>query len=100
MHRRYNLRAAAGSSVGPNLHRMGSAVTSGRKSARHSLEACPNCRYTLSRRSTWCPYCGVQLTHPPWKKVGAWILLVLIVYGLVQCHLRLLEGPNGLNSLP
>jgi RNA polymerase subunit RPABC4/transcription elongation factor Spt4 len=71
-----------------------------RKSAHHSPEACPECRYTLSRRSTWCPYCGVQLTHPPWKKVGAWILLVLIVYGLVQCHLRLLDGPDGLNSLP
>ena len=79
---------------------MGTAVTSDLKSARHSPEACPSCRYTLKRRSTYCPYCGVQLTHPPWKKVGAWILLVLIVYGLVQCHLRLLDGPNGLNSLP
>jgi RNA polymerase subunit RPABC4/transcription elongation factor Spt4 len=79
---------------------MGFVVKPGRKSAPESLEACPECRYTLSRRSTWCPYCGVQLTHPPWKKVGAWILLVLIVYGLVQCHLRLLDGPEGLNSLP
>ena len=79
---------------------MGFVVKPDRKSAPEALEACPECRYTLSRRSTWCPYCGVQLTHPPWKKVGAWILLVLIVYGLVQCHLRLLDGPDALNSLP
>jgi len=79
---------------------MGNVMNAGRKSAPESLEVCPECRYTLSRRSTWCPYCGVQLTHPPWKKVGAWILLVLIIYGLVQCHLRLLDGPEGLSSLP
>ena len=79
---------------------MGSVEETGRKSSPYSPEVCPECRYTLSRRSTWCPYCGVQLTHPPWKKVGAWILLALIVYALVQCHLRLLDGPAGLNSLP
>ncbi len=59
------------------------------------LESCPNCRYTLIERSTYCPYCGTQLTHPPWKKMGAWILLILIGYGLVTCHVRMLDGLEG-----
>lgn len=57
-----------------------------------AMETCPNCNYMLARRSANCPYCGFQLTHPLWKKVGAWILLVIIAYGLVKCHLRLLDG--------
>ena len=56
------------------------------------LESCPNCHYTLLERSTYCPYCGVQLTHPRWKKMGAWVLLIVIVYGLVRCHVRMLDG--------
>lgn len=56
------------------------------------FETCSNCNYTLLERSAYCPYCGAQLTHPVWKKVGAWILLVLIAYGLVRCHLSLLDG--------
>ncbi len=59
------------------------------------LESCPNCRYTLIERSTYCPYWGTQLTHPPWKKMGAWILLILIGYGLVTCHVRMLDGLEG-----
>ncbi len=59
------------------------------------LESCPNCRYTLIERSTYCPYCGIQLTHPLWKKLGAWILLLLIGYGLVTCHVRMLDGLEG-----
>ncbi len=56
------------------------------------METCPNCRYMLLRRTVHCPYCGFQLTHPLWKKVGAGILLVVIAYGLVKCQLRLLDG--------
>ena len=59
------------------------------------METCPNCNYTLIRRTANCPYCGFQLTHPLWKKVGAWILLVVIAYGLVKCHLRMLDGFQG-----
>lgn len=56
------------------------------------MEVCPGCKYTLLKRATYCPYCGVQLTHPLWKKVGAGMLLILIGYGLVNCHLRMLDG--------
>ncbi len=59
---------------------------------REELENCPNCHYTLLERSTCCPYCGTQLTHPKWKKLAAWVLLILIGYGLVNCHLRMLDG--------
>jgi hypothetical protein len=27
-----------------------------------------------------------------WKKLAAWALLILIGYGLVDCHLRMLKG--------
>lgn len=56
------------------------------------LEICPHCRYALIERHTYCPYCGTQLTHPLWKKVAAWILLIFIAYGLIQCNLKLLDG--------
>lgn len=56
------------------------------------LEKCPNCEYILVDRSTYCPYCGTQLTYPLWKKLGAWVLLILIAYGLVRCNIRLLDG--------
>ena len=56
------------------------------------VESCPNCHYALLEKSTYCPYCGFQLTHPPWKKMGAWVLLFLIGFALVKCHLRMLEG--------
>ncbi len=60
--------------------------------SRVKLESCPNCHYTLLERSTYCPYCGIQLTHPLWKKLAAWMLLILIGYGLVNCNLRMLDG--------
>lgn len=56
------------------------------------LEVCPECRYTLIEKTTYCPYCGVQLTHPTWKKVAAWFILILIIWGLVKCHVRLFQG--------
>ena len=60
--------------------------------SRIKLESCPNCHYALLERSTYCPYCGIQLTYPMWKKLAAWALLILIGYGLVDCHLRMLKG--------
>ena len=56
------------------------------------LEKCPHCEYILLERSVYCPYCGNQLTHPVWKKLGAWVLLVLIGYGMIKCSIRLLDG--------
>ena len=56
------------------------------------MKVCRNCDYTVPDRSARCPYCGYQLTNPLWKKAGAWVLLVLIVWGLVKCNLRLMEG--------
>lgn len=43
-------------------------------------------------RSTYCPVCGMQLTHPLWKKIGAWVLLILIGYGWVRCNLKFMSG--------
>ncbi len=63
--------------------------------SRVDLESCPNCHYTLLDRSTYCPYCGAQLTYPVWKKLGAWILLILIGYGLIRCHVQMLDGLEG-----
>ena len=60
--------------------------------SRVKLESCPNCHYTLLERSTYCPYYGIQLTHPLWMKLAAWMLLILIGYGLVSCNLRMLDG--------
>ncbi|MBI4446523.1 MAG: zinc-ribbon domain-containing protein [Acidobacteria bacterium] len=56
------------------------------------IEVCPNCRFTLVDPATYCPYCGVQLTAPLWKKTGAWILLFLTCYLFLQCNLRLMKG--------
>ena len=56
------------------------------------LEKCPQCDYILLERTTFCPVCGTQLTEPVWKKAGAWILLILIVYALIKCHIRILDG--------
>ncbi len=56
------------------------------------MEVCRNCDYAVPDRSARCPYCGYQLTNPLWKKVGAWLLLVLIAWGLVKCNLRLMQG--------
>ncbi len=63
--------------------------------SRVDLESCPNCHYALLDRSTYCPYCGTQLTYPVWKKLGAWILLILIGYGLLRCHVQMLDGLEG-----
>jgi len=35
------------------------------------------------------------LTYPLWKKAGAWILLILIGYGLIRCHVQMLDGLEG-----
>lgn len=56
-----------------------------------SLESCPNCRFQLLERTANCPYCGFPLTHPTWKKIGAWVLLLLIVWGLVKCHMAFFD---------
>jgi hypothetical protein len=37
----------------------------------------------------------MQLTHPLWKKVAAWVLLILIGYGWIKCHMRLIGGLDG-----
>lgn len=34
----------------------------------------------------------MQLRHPLWKKIGAWVLLVLIGYGWVRCNLKFMGG--------
>ena len=56
------------------------------------LKKCPQCDYILLERTTYCPVCGTQLTQPMWKKAGAWVLLFLIVYALIKCHVRILDG--------
>lgn len=57
-----------------------------------NLETCPGCKYFVIERTTYCPHCGTQLTHPAWKRAGAWILLVLIGYALIRCNLRIMDG--------
>ncbi len=59
-----------------------------------STQICPGCSYTLVEPTTYCPYCGEQLTYPLWKKIAASILLIWIVYGLVRCNLKMLDGLN------
>lgn len=56
------------------------------------LEKCPQCDYILLERTTYCPVCGAQLTQPIWKKTGAWVLLILIIYAMIKCHVRILDG--------
>ena len=56
------------------------------------MEVCGNCNYTVPDGTPKCPYCGYQLTHPLWKKVGAWVLLILGSYGFVKCNLRWMQG--------
>ena len=63
-----------------------------------STDSCPSCRYLLFERTAYCPHCGFQLTHPVWKKAGAWVLLIVIGYGLVRCQLRMMEGFNPANT--
>jgi uncharacterized paraquat-inducible protein A len=63
-----------------------------RKHSRHRLEKCPHCDYIFLERTTYCPHCGTQLTHPGWKKALAWAVLIGLIYGLVKCHLRILDG--------
>lgn len=59
---------------------------------KSSLDKCPHCDYILVERKTYCPYCGNQLTHAPWKKIAAWAVLLLIIYGMVKCHIQMLDG--------
>ncbi|HOM99883.1 MAG TPA: hypothetical protein PLM33_06465 [Acidobacteriota bacterium] len=60
--------------------------------ARKRLPSCPECGFVVLERPPSCPYCGARLTAPGWKKALAWLLLVLIGYGLARCALRLTEG--------
>jgi len=55
-------------------------------------ETCPECGYVSPELTVKCPHCGYQLTHPHWKRIGALILLILIAYGLVKCHIKMLDG--------
>lgn len=57
-----------------------------------NLVKCPHCEYILLERTTYCPFCGLQLTHPWWRKAGAWLLLMLIGWVLIKCHVRMLDG--------
>lgn len=82
----------ARSSGGPGQGRHRSYSRKGLRKGLTDLEKCPACDYLLVERKTFCPHCGEQLTHPLWKKTGAWILLILIVYGLAKCNIRLLDG--------
>jgi RNA polymerase subunit RPABC4/transcription elongation factor Spt4 len=67
-------------------------MTGEHKKDSGDLEKCPHCDYILIDRTTYCPYCGTQVAHPVWKKTGAWVLLVFIMYALIKCHSRLLDG--------
>lgn len=55
-------------------------------------QKCPECEYSLLERHVHCPYCGAQLTHPTWKKIGAWVLLILVLYVFVKCNLQIMKG--------
>lgn len=57
-----------------------------------NLAKCPHCEYILLERTAYCPFCGVQLTHPWWKKAGAWLGLMLIAWILFKCSVRMLDG--------
>jgi len=67
-------------------------MTAEEKNRFQNLEKCPHCDYILIDKTTYCPYCGIQRTHPVWKKTGAWILLIFTIYVLVKCHVRILDG--------
>jgi RNA polymerase subunit RPABC4/transcription elongation factor Spt4 len=56
------------------------------------LKTCPKCRYLLAENAHICRYCGAKIGYSPWKKMGAWAILILIIYGMVKCHVRLLDG--------
>lgn len=62
------------------------------KNPSQDLEKCPHCDYILIDRTTYCPFCGTQVTYPVWQKAGAWVLLIFVVYILVKCHVRVLDG--------
>lgn len=55
-------------------------------------EKCPECGYISPERTTKCPNCGHPLAHPQWKRIAAFLLLLLIGYGLVKCHVKMLDG--------
>ena len=71
---------------------MSDVIESRQKNRSQELEKCPHCDYILIDRTTYCPYCGTQVAEPIWKKAGAWVLLVFLVYVLVKCHVRILDG--------
>jgi RNA polymerase subunit RPABC4/transcription elongation factor Spt4 len=71
---------------------MAGEMLSAEKNRARKLEKCPHCDYILIERTTYCPYCGTQVTYTVWKKAGAWILLFLIIYFLVKCHVQIMDG--------
>ena len=62
----------------------------------HELESCPECKFQLVENYVYCPFCGIQLRQPTWKRIIAAFFLVVIVYGLIKCNLRISEGLDGL----
>jgi|GEM_PF-1733258 len=60
--------------------------------SNYSPETCPECGYVSPERTVRCPNCGHPLSHPAWKRIGAFLLLLLIGYGLVKCHVKMLDG--------
>ncbi len=62
------------------------------------LAACPNCKYMLVENPSYCPFCGIQLRHPAWKRAGAWVILVMLLWGLARCHIELFKGLDGFSG--
>ncbi|HSR53195.1 MAG TPA: zinc-ribbon domain-containing protein [Acidobacteriota bacterium] len=62
------------------------------------LESCPECRYTLLERSTYCPHCGAQLTFTAWQKAAAWFVLILFIWGLARCNLEMFQRLEQMES--
>ena len=58
------------------------------------MEVCKNCDYTVPVKSECCPNCGQPMEERSsgWKKAGAWILLIVIMYGFVRCNLKMMQG--------
>lgn len=57
-----------------------------------NLDTCPECGFTVLDGQTYCPHCGAQIGQPAWKKFGAWIFLLAIIYFFIKCNIRIMEG--------
>ena len=62
------------------------------KNKNYHPETYPECGFISPERTVKCPNCGCRLSHPQWQRIGALILLIMIGYGLVKCHLKMLGG--------